>query len=212
MWEERYSAKEYAYGKDPNDFLVEQVNQLFGFSNEASFNQDVRSQHRQRVLCLAEGEGRNAVYLAKQGFDVTAVDSSKAGMEKAQKLATENNVSIEAVVSDLSEFEFVPESYDIVVSIFCHIPLSLRQNIHKQVVRALKPGGVFIVEAYTPEQLKFKTGGPAIAELTVQLQDLLEEIQSLDVVHSAEKEREVIEGLYHTGMGAVVQLVARKPE
>lgn len=195
MWEERYSAKEYAYGKQANDFLVQQLSQL----------------PKGRVLCLAEGEGRNAVFLAQQGFDVTAVDSSVAGMKKAKSLAAENNVSIETVVADLAEFTFTPNSYDAVVSIFCHLPLQLRQKVHKQVVRALRHGGVFLLEAYTPEQLKFKSGGPPVAELTMQLEDLLEETQGLEVVYSAEIERDVNEGLYHTGLGSAVQLIARKP-
>lgn len=194
MWEERYAAEEYAYGKQANDFLAEQVSQL----------------PKGRVLCLAEGEGRNAVFLAQHGYDVVAVDSSIAGMKKAQNLAAQNNVEIETVVADLAQFSFLPDSYDAVVSIFCHLPVLLRQKVHRQVVSALKPGGVFLLEAYTPDQLKFKTGGPPVSELTVVQDDLLEEIHGLEVLYSAEIEREVKEGLYHTGMGAVVQLVARK--
>lgn len=199
MWEERYGAEEYAYGKQPNDFLLEHLDKI-----KPSDKENVR------VLCLAEGEGRNAVFLAKQGFDVVAVDSSKAGMEKAQRLAKENNVTIKTVVADLAEFELESGKYDAIVSIFCHLPISLRQKIHKQVVNALKPDGVFLLEAYTPDQLMFKTGGPPVAELTMMLDDLVEEVKGLDIVYAAEKEREVIEGLYHTGLGAVVQLVARK--
>lgn len=195
MWEERYGAKEYAYGKQANDFLVQQLSCL----------------PKGRVLCLAEGEGRNAVFLAQQGFDVVAVDSSAAGMKKAQDLATENKVSIQTIVADLAEFTFLPDSYDAVISIFCHLPVLLRQKVHKQVVSALKPGGMFLLEAYTPDQLKFKSGGPPVAELTMQLDDLLEETRGLEVVYSAELERDVTEGLYHTGLGSVVQLIARKP-
>jgi len=199
VWEERYGTEEYAYGKQANDFLVEQLDKI-PLNNTGS----------RRVLCLAEGEGRNAVYLAKQGYDIVAVDASSAGMQKAQRLALDNGVTIKTVVSDLAEFEIEPESYDAVVSIFCHLPLELRQKIHAQVVKSLRPGGVFLLEAYTPDQLKFKTGGPPVAELTMKLDDLLDEIQGLDVISAIEKEREVIEGLYHTGMGAVVQLVAKK--
>lgn len=199
MWEERYAAKEYAFGKLPNDFLLEHLDKIV---TEKPTNA--------RVLCLAEGEGRNAVHLARHGFDVVAVDSSNAGMLKAQQLAAEHNVSIKTVVADLAEFDFEHEAYDVVVSIFCHLPVPLRQQVHNKVVSALKPGGLFLLEAYTPDQLKFKTGGPAVAELTVSLDDLLDEVAGLEVVFAEQLEREVIEGLYHTGMGAVVQLVGRK--
>lgn len=196
MWEERYSAEEYAYGKQANDFLVQQVGRL----------------PKGRVLCLAEGEGRNAVFLAQQGFEVVAVDSSTAGMKKAQDLAKESGVSIETVVADLANFTIAPDKFDAVVSIFCHLPVELRQKVHQQVVNSLKPGGIFLLEAYTPDQLKFKSGGPPVAELTMQLKDLLEETRGLDVIFSDELEREVFEGLYHTGLGSVVQLISRKTE
>ena len=199
MWEERYAAKEYAFGKLPNDFLLEHLDKIASENNTNA-----------RVLCLAEGEGRNAVHLARLGFDVVAVDSSSAGMLKAQKLAAEHNVSIKTVVADLAEFDFEHEAYDAVVSIFCHLPVALRQQVHSKVVSALKPGGLFLLEAYTPDQLKFKTGGPAVAELTVSLDELLDEVGGLEVVFAEQLEREVIEGLYHTGMGAVVQLIGKK--
>jgi len=199
LWEERYAAEEYAFGKLPNDFLLEHLDKI-------PFQKNTRT----RVLCLAEGEGRNAVHLARQGFDVVAVDSSNAGMLKAQKLATEHNVSIKTVVADLAEFDFEHEAFDAVVSIFCHLPVPLRRQVHDKVVSALKPGGLFILEAYTPDQLKFKTGGPAVAELTVSLDDLLDEVANLEVEYAEQLEREVVEGLYHTGMGAVVQLLGRK--
>lgn len=195
MWDERYSAEAYAYGKQPNDFVVEQ----WGILPKGT------------VLCLAEGEGRNAVYLAKQGFDVVAVDSSSAGMQKAKKLAAEKNVSIKTIVSDLAEFDFGMEQYDAVVSIFCHLPVQIRARVHQHVIEAIRPGGVLLLEAYRPEQLKFKTGGPPVAELTMRLEDLKNEIRGLEIIYAVEIEREVREGLYHTGKGAVVQLIARKP-
>jgi len=194
LWEERYGAEEYAYGKKPNDFLHQYVSKL----------------PQGRVLCLAEGEGRNAVYLAKQGYDVVAVDSSIAGMQKAQKLADENNVTIKTIVSDLAEFDFEIGGFDAVVSIFCHLPVPLRQQIHNQVVKSLRPGGTFLLEAYTPDQLKYKTGGPPVAELTVRKDELLKEVADLEVMYCYELVRDVTEGIYHTGKGAVVQLIARK--
>lgn len=197
MWDERYSAEEYAYGKQPNDFLAEQVAQLSTLNGG-------------RVLCLAEGEGRNAVFLAEQGFDVVAVDASAVGMQKAQRLADEKGVQITTIVSDLAAFEIPENSYDAVVSIFCHVPVSLRQSLHRAVVKGLRPGGKLLLEAYTPEQLNFKTGGPPLAELTMQLEDLRHELDGLEFEIAREIERDVVEGLYHTGRGAVVQLLASR--
>lgn len=195
MWDERYSAESYAYGKQANDFVREQVARL----------------PAGRVLCLAEGEGRNAVFLAQQGYDVVAVDASSMGMKKARKLAAEMGVTIETRVADLADFEIEAHGWGAIVSIFCHLPPPLRRSLHRQVVRGLRPGGVFLMEAYTPRQLLHKTGGPPVAELAMTLDELVQEIQGLDIVHGQELEREVHEGEYHNGLGAVVQLLAVKP-
>lgn len=194
MWDERYSSDEYAYGTAPNDFLAEHAGKIAPG----------------KVLCLAEGEGRNAVFLAKQGYDVTAVDASAVGMQKAQRLATENKVAITTVVSDLANYEIQPDSYEGVVSIFCHILKPVRAKLHQDVIAGLKPGGILILEAYTPAQLSFGTGGPQTDDLTMTLDELTKELSGLTFLLAQETEREVIEGLYHTGRGAVVQLVARK--
>lgn len=194
MWDERYSAETYAYGKQPNDFLRQNFQQI----------------PPGRVLCLAEGEGRNGVFLAEQGFHVLAVDASRVGLAKAQRLAQEKGVQLETLVADLNDFFIEPDSWDGIVSIFCHLPSPLRHRIHRQVVNGLRPGGVFILEAYTPQQLAYKTGGPPVAELTMQLADVCEEIEGLDIRHGVELVREIHEGDYHNGPGAVVQIVAAK--
>ena len=196
MWNERYSTEEYVYGTTPNEFLSEVSNRIKG----------------RQVLCLAEGEGRNAVYLAREGFDVLAVDASAVGLEKAEMLADESYVNINTQVADLTDFEIKPESWDGIVSIFCHLPPPVRKAIHKKVVAGLRPGGVFILEAYRPEQLDFKTGGPPVADLMMSLDDLAEELAGLELVHAKAVERVINEGSLHTGMGAVVQIVAIKPE
>lgn len=194
MWDERYSDEEYAYGKKPNDFLVEAAHHI----------------PKGRVLCLAEGEGRNAVYLARQGYQVVAVDSSSVGMRKADALAKEHGVEIETVVADLDNFEIEAGAWDGIVSIFCHLPPAIRHTLHEKLVAGLRPGGVLVLEAYTPEQLKFKTGGPADAQLTMNLDSLRQELTGLDFEHALEIERDIHEGLYHNGRGEVVQLIARK--
>ncbi|NJR61789.1 MAG: class I SAM-dependent methyltransferase [Cyanobacteria bacterium CRU_2_1] len=195
MWNERYSQAEYAYGKHPNDFLVEVVQQI----------------PKGQVLCLADGEGRNGVYLAQQGYQVTAVDASSVGLEKARKLSAERSVEIETIIADLAEFPIQPNSWNAIVSIFCHLPPTVRAHVHRQVVSGLRSGGVFVLEAYTPRQLAFKTGGPPTAELTMELTTLHEELEGLEFKHAIELEREIQEGLFHRGCSSVVQVLAIKP-
>jgi SAM-dependent methyltransferase len=194
MWDERYSVEEYVYGTRPNGFLASVVDRL----------------PMGRVLCLAEGEGRNAVYLAEQGFEVTAVDSSAVGLEKARKLAGQHGVHIETVVADLAHYEIVPESWDAIVAIFCHLPPPLRRAVHAQAVAGLRPGGAFVLEAYTPAQLKHGTGGPPVVELMMTLDGLRDELTGLRFVHAVETERDIKEGRLHAGVGAVVQVLAYK--
>ncbi|BCL75766.1 SAM-dependent methyltransferase [Jeongeupia sp. HS-3] len=195
MWDERYSTDDYAYGTTPNGFLADNVAAL----------------PKGRVLSLAEGEGRNAVFLATQGYAVTAVDASRVGLEKAGRLAEAHGVEIERLHADLAEFDPGEACWDGVVSIFCPLPSRLRKALHRKVVAALKPGGVFVLEAYTPAQLQHRTGGGSSADTMVTAAMLRDELAGLDFRHLRELEREVIEGTYHTGLGAVVQLIAVKP-
>jgi len=195
MWDERYSEQDYVYGTEPNDFLRTHIDWL----------------PQDKVLSLCEGEGRNAVYLAKLGYNVTGVDSSSVGLAKAQKLAEKAGVSITTQLADMGDFKIEPNAWGGVVSIFCHIPESMRAELHKQIVAGLKPGGVLILEAYTPAQLALGTGGPKLEELMMTAKDLKQELAGLDVEILEELERDVVEGKFHTGRGAVVQLLARKP-
>ena len=133
MWDEEYSVSEYVYGTEPNDFLLSMTGRL----------------KRGRVLCLAEGEGRNAVHLAKAGFAATAVDSSRVGLAKATALAEKSGVTIETVLADLADFSIVEDSWDSIVSISCHLPPALRRQVHGGVVAGLRKGGTFLLEAYT---------------------------------------------------------------
>ena len=194
MWDERYSPEEYAYGKNPNTFLEENY-QVIPKGN---------------VLCLAEGEGRNAVFLAKQGYSVTAVDGSQVGLQKAKKLAEDHGVSIEAIHADLADFDIGESRWEGIVSIFCPLPSALRKELHKKVVAGLKPQGVYLVEAYTPDQLKHGTGGGTSADSMTTKESLRLELDSLKFRHLLELERDIVEGMYHTGLGAVVQAIASK--
>ncbi len=194
MWDERFSAAEYIYGTDPNDFLRENFHHL----------------PKGEVLSLAEGEGRNAVFLAKQGYAVTAVDGSLVGLNKARKLAQENGVAVEFIHADLAEYDIGENRWDGIVSIFCPVPSSMRMELHRKVVAGLKPNGVLLLEAYTPDQLKHGTGGGKSADLMMTKESLSLELADLNFTHLAELERNVLEGTYHTGIGAVVQAIASK--
>jgi SAM-dependent methyltransferase len=162
-------------------------------------------------LCLAEGQGRNAVWLAQQGFDVTALDQSAEGMRRAEKLAGARGVTIKTVVADLNDFDPGEACWDSIVSIFGHLPSPLRRKVHSAVVRALKPGGTFILEAYTPDQLTTEgSGGPQDPDMLPTKALLSVELAGLDFEIAREVRREVNEGSYHRGEAAVVQIVARK--
>jgi len=195
MWDQRYSDTDYVYGTDPNTFLAGAITKL----------------PKGKILCVAEGEGRNAVFLAEQGYQVTAVDSSIVGLAKARKLAEQRGVDIQTIVSDLAHFTIEPDSWDGVVSIFAHVPPPVRKQLHQDIVNGLRSGGVLILEAYRPDQLKFKTGGPPTAEFMMTLAGLEQELTGLNFEYAVELDRDVVEGKFHTGKGAVVQIIGIKP-
>lgn len=196
MWNERYNIEHYFYGKMPNDFLVSESNRI----------------PKGNVLCLAEGEGRNSVFLARSGYQVTGVDSSQTGVDKAQKLAQEAGVGVDYQCADLADFSIDPLSWDGVVSIFCHLPTELRRNVFRSVVNGLKPGGTLILESYAPNQLQYGTGGPKNLDLLADLETLKADLTGLDWIVSHEIERIVMEGTGHCGPSAVIQLIGVKAE
>ncbi len=195
QWEARYGAEEYLFGTEPNDFLREAVAGLPAGD----------------ALCLADGEGRNGVFLAQAGHRVTSVDLTEAGMAKARRLAAERGVAIGTVVADLAHWDLGQSRWDLIVSIFFHCPPPVRRRIHTAVAAALRPRGRFVLESYTPDQIGRGTGGPPVPELTNTLADLRTELAGLEIVHGAELERSVVEGSGHTGLASVVQVVAVRP-
>ncbi len=194
-WNERYQQNDYFYGKAPNDFLK---------SKSGIFLPN------KKVLCLAEGEGRNSVFIAKQGCHVTAVDFSPVGLEKLQKLARENSVTIETVCADLKDYDMGQGQWDIIVSIWCHLPSELRKTVHKRVTDALKPQGYFLLESYTPDQIPKNTGGPKELDRLMTAKSLKLDLAGLKMVELREAERIVSEGVGHNGLSAVVQALAQK--
>jgi SAM-dependent methyltransferase len=151
------------------------------------------------------------VFLAQRGFRVTGVDGSAVGLAKARELAEQRGVSIQTVVSDLAEFDLGVARWDGIVSIWCHTPSALRARLHGAVVAALRPGGVFILEAYTPRQLEHQTGGPRQVDMLMTLDAVRAELAGLELIHGEELLREIHEGVHHGGLSAVLQVIARKP-
>lgn len=194
-WDERYAGDEYFYGTEPNDFLKQHASLI---------------EKGGRVLCLGEGEGRNAVFLARSGFAVTAVDQSPVGLDKARRLAAAHGVSITTQVADLAVFEIKPGYWHAIVSIWCHLPGALRRAVNRQVVEGLVPGGLFLLEAYTPDQLNYGTGGPKEPDLMPTLADLRNDLAPLTFQIGRELVRDVQEGRGHGGPSAVVQVLARR--
>jgi hypothetical protein len=198
MWDERFSGTEFVYGEAPNDFL----------------RNNIESLPRGRTLCLAEGEGRNAVFLAGVGHDVLAVDQSSVGLAKAQRLAAHRGVAIRTRVADLADYDPGEAAWEAIVSIFAHVPSAVRRKLHRRVGLALRPGGILILEAYTAHQLATAGKGgppPGQEDLFMSLAALREELAGLDEMHGVELVRNVDEGTFHTGPGAVVQFIARRP-
>jgi SAM-dependent methyltransferase len=195
MWEERYGADEYAYGEEPNAFFKACLDRLPELG---------------RLLLPAEGEGRNAVYAARQGWQVDAFDFSEAGRDKALRLAARHGVHIHYEVADYESAQIEPGAYDAVALIFAHKHERIRRAVHRKLVTALKPGGYLFLEAYSQDQLAYGTGGPPRAELLYTLEDLREDFADLELVELEQIEAEIHEGRYHTGLASVVRLVARR--
>lgn len=194
MWNERFGSAEYVFGLEPNGFLREQAMNL----------------RRGRVLSLGEGEGRNAIWLATQGFDVWSVDLSPVGVAKTLKLAELHGVTVQASVADLAEYVIEPDNWDVIISIFAHTPLPIRKRIHRQVVNGLRRDGVFLLEAYTPRQIALGTGGPKDPSLMPTAKLLADELSGLHFDRLLEVARDVVEGSLHTGRAEVVQVVASR--
>ena len=201
FWNARYAPEGYSYGTAPNEFLVQCLPSLQSLPADAS------------ALCLADGEGRNGVWLAQQGFTVTSIDIADEGLRKAHELARQAGVALEALQGDVTTFDLARERWDAIVSIFLHLPAKARRALHARCVDALRPNGLFVFEAYSPEQLGFGTGGPKEVELLPTMADLEGDFAGradVSIEHRFTGVRRIVEGPLHSGDGHVVQLVARK--
>jgi len=196
FWNSRYAEPGYAYGTEPNAFLVAQKKYL---------------KPGGKALAVADGEGRNGVWLAQQGLDVLSVDISEIGLCKTQELAVDRGVAIRTEKADLITWQWPAQKFDIVAAIFIHLPPEVRARLHRRMFEALKPGGVLILEAFTPEQLKYKTGGPPVADMLYTADMLRIDFAGGEILHIEEVITELAEGKYHRGPGVVVRLVLRRP-
>lgn len=195
FWNSRYGESGFAYGIAPNVFL-------------SSFSNLIKAGHK--VLVIGDGEGRNGVWLAEQGCTVLSVDSSRVGMDKAQKLAAEKGVKIKTVCADLNHWDWPESEFDLVVIIYVHFPADVRERLHHKVISALKPGGQLIMESFSSEQLNYSSGGPPVLEMLYTAEMMAEDFKLLEIQQLEECITELNEGKYHCGEGAVVRLVAKK--
>lgn len=196
-WNGRFSAEGYVFGTAPNAFLASQGHRL---------------KPGMTALCVADGEGRNSVWLAQQGLRVTAFDFSPVGVQKARAMAARAGVEVEYGVADIYGWDWGKRQFDCVVAIFIQFAAPPeRQRIFQGFVRALKPGGLLIVQGYTPKQLEYGTGGPKRAENMYTETLLRESFGTLEILHLAEHEGVVDEGAGHNGLSALIDLVAQRP-
>ena len=192
-WNERYDRNMYIYGKEPTAFLKQKMDGL----------------KKGKVLILAMGEGRNAVYLAQNGFDVTGVDISEVAIEKCNELAKERNTTVNAVVVDLTDYDMGEEQFDLITKFYYYEP-----SIFPQVIDALKPGGMFILEQFSIDHLKYRETsrfGPSNPDYLVKPNELLEHFKSLRILYYEDTVVELDEGM-HKGTAAVIRLIAQKAE
>lgn len=198
-WDDRYAGDEYGFGTEPNDFLRE------------SMALPALAGSRMRALCIGDGEGRNGVWLAGLGHDVTTVDLSPVGVAKALRLAAQRGARVDARAGDLATWDLGTDAWDLVVSVFCHMAPALRADVHARIARAVRPGGWYLLEAYRPANVGRGVGGPQAPELTVTLEEVRAAFAGWDLVVAREVEREIHEGRYHDGASATTQLLARRP-
>ncbi|MDY0050305.1 MAG: class I SAM-dependent methyltransferase [Halothiobacillaceae bacterium] len=196
FWEKRYAEEDFAYGIHPNAFLVEQVAHLPAGG---------------RVLVAGDGEGRNGVWLARHGFIVTSVDYAQSGLDKARRLAAEQGVVIDTCCADLTAWRGPSAAFDAVVSIFVHFPPAVRREVHRSLFESLRPGGLLLLEAFSPEQLRYSSGGPSSVDLLYTAWQLEEDFTEGEFLLLQETLTELDEGACHQGPAAVTRALIRKP-
>lgn len=198
MWNDRYDRPDYLFGTEPAAFLRAQAHHLRPGS---------------QVLCVAEGEGRNAVHLAGQGHHVVAMDGAPNAVAKARQLAAARGVAVDWHVADIATWDWAPDRFDAVVGIFIQFAgPALRAAILTGMARTLRPGGLVLLHGYTPAQLGYTSGGPRAVENLYTPAMLAEAFAGFEILRLAEYEADLDEGTGHRGRAALIDLVARKPD
>ncbi len=196
-WNARFAGEDYHFGTAPNVFLAFQESLLRPGSS---------------ALCVADGEGRNSVWLARHGLRVTAFDISPVGVEKARRLAREAGVEVDYRVADINRWDWDAAAYDLVVVIFIQfLAPAERTRVFEGIARAVAPGGYLVMQGYQPRQVEYGTGGPPIPENMYTEALLRDAFRDLEILHLAEHDDVLDEGPRHRGMSALIDLVARKP-
>lgn len=196
IWDERYAQEGYLFGTEPNEFLVSQRNLL---------------KPGMRCLAVADGEGRNGVWLAQQGLHVLSVEASAVALDKAKKLAQQRGVAIDFEQADLAHWQWGERRFDVVAAIFIQFaPPALREQMFAGIKRCLKPGGLLLLQGYTPRQLEYNTGGPSLAENMYTEALLRNTFGDMEIMHLREHDDHIGEGTAHSGVSALIDLVARK--
>lgn len=198
-WDERYSEEGYAYGIEPNEYLKKQLQKL----------------NLGTILFPAEGEGRNAVYAAQLGWNVSAFDTSKEGKKKALQLAEKKDVTIDYKVGLLPNLKYRREQFDVIALIFAHFPPEIKSQYHQLLSSYVKPDGIVILEAFSKKNLEYrfkneKIGGPKDLDTLFSLEEVKADFHNFEIIELVEKEVELNEGLYHIGKGSVIRFVGRK--
>ena len=197
-WDARFAGADYLFGTEPNQFLTS-CRSLLG--------------ERGRVLCVADAEGRNSVWLATQGFDVDAFDPSVVAVAKARRLAAERAVDVRFDVADVDGWSWPARAYDAVAAIFIQFaPPPLRRRIFGQIAATLRPGGLLLLEGYRVEQLDYGTGGPRVAEHLYTETQLRTELSAFTIERLESYDAVIEEGSGHSGMSALIDVVARSPD
>ena len=197
FWDSRYDRPDYVFGEAPNAFLVANAHRLSGYRT---------------ALAVADGEGRNGVFLAEQGLDVLSIDASPVGLTKADRLAHRRGVRLTTHCLDIAEYDWPEAQFDVVVGIFIQFAApDLRAAMFAGMIRTLTPGGLLLLQGYRPEQLAHGTGGPSEPEKFYTEDLLREQFAGLEIISLESYDAELTEGTAHAGLSAVIDLVARKP-
>jgi SAM-dependent methyltransferase len=195
FWDQRYSEPGFAYGMEPNAFFLEVLDSL----------------PPGKLLLPGEGEGRNAIYAAGNGWEVSAFDQSIVARDKALEWADSMDLQFDYQLASLEEFSCQVPIFDLIAIIYIHLLPETRQQVHSQLSACLKPGGKIILECFHKKQLRYGTGGPPVKELLYHEDDIYSDFRELDIDLCEEQVLDIVEGKYHSGKSSVVRLIANKP-